>query len=135
MTAVSGSAAFALWVTSDGTTTLTGDFRSMSYKPTVELYDQSAGNDGALTYITGREGGQFSIGMVLQATDGSAIQAQFEKGKIGTMTWGEQGSVSTKVKRMAPMICQGANIVVPYNNVIDFNAEFTQNGTATLGTF
>jgi hypothetical protein len=135
MTAVSGSAAFALWVTSDGTTTLTGDYRTLSYTPTIELYDQTAGADGALSYITGREGGDFSIGMVLQATDGSAIQAQFEKGKVGTMTWGEQGSVTTKIKRVAPMICTGAKITVPYNEVIDFTADFKQNGTATLGTF
>lgn len=135
MAGISGSATFAQWVTSNGTTTITGDFRTLSYTPSIEMYDETAGADQALQYVPGRYGGALSISCVGQAADGTALSSQLYEGKLGTLTWGEQGSVATKPKHSAAFYCTGMKTSFPYNNVIEYTADFQQNGVRTDGTF
>jgi hypothetical protein len=135
MAGFSGSAAFAQWVTSNGTTTLTGDQTSGSYDPSVEMYDETAGADANLQYIAGRTGGKFTINSNQQASDGTLIFNQLVEGKLGTMTWGEQGSITTKPKHSAAFYSLGAKQTYPYNNIVVYSCDFQQTGTRTDGTF
>jgi hypothetical protein len=135
MAAISGSALFVLWTTSNGTTTLTGEQTTLTYTPSIEMYDETAGADAALQYIPGRYGGALSMSVNGQAADGSALAAQLWEGKLGTLTWGEQGSVSAKPKHLAAFYCTGMKTTYPYNNVITYTADFQQNGSRTDGTF
>ena len=135
MAAISGSALFVQWVRSNGTTTLTGEQRTLTYTPSIEMYDETAGADAGLQYISGRVGGALSLSCVGQLADGSALASALWEGSYGTLTWGEQGSVTTKPKHYAPMYCTGMKVTYPYNNVIEYTADFQQNGVRTDGTF
>jgi len=135
MAGLSGSALYVQWITSNGTTTLTGDHTSFSYTPSIEMYDETGGADPALQYITGRVGGQAVLNCNGQAADGSALAAQLWEGKYGTLTWGEQGSGTTKPKHSAGFYCTGMVPTYPYNNIITYTANFQQNGVRTDGTF
>jgi hypothetical protein len=135
MAGLSGSALFVQWTTSNGTTTLTGDQTAFTYTPSIEMYDETGGADAALQYIPGRYGGQAVLTCNGQVADGSVLAAQLWEGKLGTLTWGEQGSVTTKPKHYAAFYCTGMVPAYPYNNIITYTANFQQNGVRADGTF
>ena len=113
MAGLSGSALFVQWTTSNGTTTLTGDQTAFTYTPSIEMYDETGGADAALQYIPGRYGGQAVLTCNGQVADGSALAAQLWEGKLGTLTWGEQGSVTPETQALRRVLLHGHGSSLP----------------------
>lgn len=137
MTAYIGSALDIKWLYAAGTTSLNGDFRTFSYNPSVDLKDQTAGNDANKTYLPGLKDGRAAMTALLQAgtaAGGTAMLAVLGEGYSGTLIWSPEGTAATKPKYTIPAICMGAAMTVPYDETIEISCDFQQNGARTEGT-
>ena len=130
MAEYSGANAVGTWVTSTGTTTLTGNQRSIDYTPSVDLYEATAGADANKTYIPGVKDGQLSMTLLAQ-TAGTALISELTEGKQGTITNLALGTVSGEPKMTFAAICQGVTRSAPYADVVTLNVSWQQNGART----
>jgi hypothetical protein len=131
MAEISGANAIGTWVTSTGTTTLTGNQRSIDYTPSVDLFEATAGADGNKTYVVGPKDGQLSMTLLTQGgSTGTALLAQIVEGQIGTIT-SLSAEASAGATMTFPAICQGATQSWPYADVCTINVSFQQNGART----
>ena len=136
MAAFSGSALVVKWIYS-GTTVLTGDQRTFSYTPSIDLIDQTAGGDPNKTYLTAVKDGRAQMSALFQDTTTSGGTATFTKcgeGYSGTIEWYPEGTALGKSKYTMPAICMGAAFTYPYADVTEVAVEFQQNGARTEGT-
>src|SRR5512139_1519598 len=102
-----GSSFIGTWITSDGTTTFSTDLRTFTYTPSINFVDATAGADTAIQRVASYKDSTVSADMLLLNSVASADLAQYDVGKIGTMTWGEAGTAAGKIKSVLPAICQG----------------------------
>lgn len=131
MATYSGSALVVNWIQAAATTTLTGDHRSLSYTPSVNLYDATAGADANKNYIVGTKDGNATFNAVMQAGTGSGGTATYStltEGNIGTLEWMPNGTASPTPNIKIPAISQGVGFSFPYDNVVEITATFQQNG-------
>jgi hypothetical protein len=134
MAEYSGRNAIGTWVTASGTTTLTGNQRTITYTPTVDLFDATAGADVNKTYVVGQKDGQLAISMLGQTT-GSATLAQFVEGMIGTISnLATEGTAVGSPTKTFPAICLGVTETAPYSDVTTWDISWQQNGARTDGT-
>ena len=126
----SGANAVGSWITATGTTTLTGNQRSIDYTPSVDLYEATAGADANKTYIPGVKDGQLSMTLLAQ-TGGTALIAELAEGKQGTITNLKMGTVSGEPTMTFAAICQGVTRSAPYADVVTLNVSWQQNGART----
>lgn len=133
MPAYSGSAVVVDWVTSSGTTGLHADYKTISYTPSVDLIEVTAGSDADKSYVVGPKSGQASFTGIMQAS-GTAITAKLIEGQVGTLNIYPEGSASGKQKLSFPAISMGAKYSVAYAGVNELSADWTQNGARTDGT-
>lgn len=129
-----GSTLYMQWVTSSGTTTYHGDFRTFSTQPSVDLYETTAGADTHKGYIPGVKDQTIQTGIVAQ-TDGTALLTQSREGMQGTLFVGPEGTATGKIKETYPAISMGPQRTQPYNNVVEYAITFQQNGAPTYGTW
>jgi hypothetical protein len=137
MSAFAGSSLVAAWVQAAATTTLTGDHRSVSYTPSIGLYDQTAGADAAKSYIPGVKDGTWTFNAVMQIgtnSGGTVTYATLAEGNIGTLYVYPEGITAGKSKYAYPSISQGAAFSWPYDNVCEVTVNGQQNGLRTEGT-
>ena len=129
-----GKDMYIAWVHSGGTVVLSSDYRTAAYTPTVDLVDASAGNDTHKTYLVALKDGKFAVTFLGQ-TDGETDISGLAEGTGGTLMVGPQGSASGKPKRTIPAISMGAQRNYPYNEIVEINVEFQQNGERTDATW
>ena len=129
-----GSALYMEWIHPGGTVVLSGDFRTFSSSPNVDLYEASAGADTHKSYLPGIKDNTIQIGLVEQAS-GTVLLAALREGIQGTLIVGPEGTVATRAKETYPAICMGANRSQPYNNVPELSITFQQNGTPLYAGF
>lgn len=134
MGAYSGTALYVAWVSAGGTTVLTGDHRTFTYTPSVDMIDATAGGDTSKVYIPNLKDGQCSVSLVAQAA-GTAIQNALVEGTSGTLLVGPEGTVSTKQKMTIPAISMGVKWNVPYNDVVELTCDFQQAAARTDGAW
>jgi hypothetical protein len=133
MATYSGSALVIDWVTSSGTTGLHADYRTLSYTPTIDLIETTAGADADKNYVVGVKSGNASFAGIMQAS-GTAITAKLIEGQIGTLKIYPEGSASTKQMISFPAICMGSKYSIAYAGLNELSADWTQNGARTDGT-
>ena len=130
-----GNIAICTWTTSTGTGTLSADFRTFNYSPSVDLVEETAGADANKLYLAAQKDGKFSWAGVQQAvTAGTALLALMNEGQIGTLFYSPEGTAATKPKYTIPAISMGWKQNEPYNNVVEITCEWQQNGARTEGT-
>ena len=134
MPAYSGKNLYINWIYSGGTVTISGDYRTLDYTPSIDLYDQTAGSDEAKTYITGVKSGQAKLVALMQA-GGTAVSNALAEGNEGTLIVGPEGTATGKQKLTIPAIAMGAKVRIPYNNNVELSCDFTQNGARVDGSF
>jgi hypothetical protein len=132
MPAYRGSSLNISWVTSAGTVDLSGDFRTVSYNPSIDLVDQTAGSDSQKTYIAGLKDGQISFSAVMQA-GGTLLTNSLVEGTGGTLFVSPEGTASTKQKITLPAIAMGARYNIPYADIVEVSCDFQQNGARVDG--
>lgn len=131
MAEYAGSALYMQWIYSGGTVVLSGDFRTFSSQPSVDLYEATAGADTHKSFLPGVKNATLQTGLVAQS-DGTALLASVREGTQGTLVVSPEGTASGKLKETYPAIAQGPQRTQPYNNVVEYAITFQQNGTPTL---
>jgi hypothetical protein len=137
MAAYSGSALNIQWLYGSGTTVLTGDQKTFSYNPSIDLLDQSAGNDSAKSYITALKDGRCAFNGFLQSgssAGGTIMMANLIEGYSGTLVWSPEGTASTKPKYTQPAISMGAALTMPFAGLVEISCDFQCNGLRVDGT-
>lgn len=134
MTAYAGSTLYATWVTTGGTTVLSGDFRTFTLTPTINLYDETAGSDSHAQYIPGLKNATCSFDCVQQAT-GTALYTACIEGAQGTLIVGPEGTASGKQKITIPAISMGVTWTQPYNELVTINIQFQESGARLDGAY
>ena len=129
----SGSAGLCTWTTSDGTTSLNTDFRNFTYNTGIELISTTAGADTDATHIVGVKSGQFAAEMARQAA-GTALEAQLEVGKAGTLTYSPEGTAAGKRLYSIPATVTSYSLAQPYNDIVSISSGWERNGAHTIGT-
>jgi hypothetical protein len=118
------------WIYSGGTVVLSGDFRTFSTSPSVDLYEATAGADTHKSYLPGVKDQTIQVGLV-QQEGGTVLMLALREGTQGTLVVGPEGTVVTKLKETYPAISMGPNLSQPYNNVPELSVTFQQNGAPT----
>jgi hypothetical protein len=135
MPSYTGSALVASWVWSGGTALLNADYRTLTYTPTVDLVEDSAGADTAKGYVATLRSGQVAFNGVDQAGGMVTWGTALIEGQSGTLTIGPEGTAVGKRKIVVPAICQGAVVNWQYNSICELNVTWTQNGARTEGIY
>lgn len=133
MSNVLGSAAYVEWIHGAGTAVMNTDARNMTYTPSVDLIEVTAGADADKTYEPSIKSGTFSIDTLLQSAATTLVTATLE-GTKGTIKYYPEGTVTGKPLKTFPAICMGAVMSSPYADVTTFNCSWTQNGARADGT-
>ena len=137
MPAYSGSALDVKWLYGSGTTVMSGDYKTFTYNPSIDLLDQSAGSDANKTYITALKDGRCAFNGLLQSgtsAGGTVMLANLIEGYSGTLVWSPEGTAVGKPKYTQPAIVMGAAWNVPFAGLIEISSDFQCNGARTDGT-
>jgi hypothetical protein len=137
MAAFSGSAMVIHFLQGAGTVVMNGDYRTFTYTPSIDLADQTAGNDTNKSYIATMKDGKASFGGLIQGSNvagGTLMVAGCAEGLTGTLKWSPEGTAAGKTLYTMPVIAQGGAISFPYADVCDVKIDFQQNGARTEGT-
>jgi len=129
-----GSSLVVNWWYTTGTIAMQGDYRTFTYTPSVEYYDETAGADTARQRIKGFKDGQAQFSGLLQAGSALAWGTAFVEGASGTLTWGPEGTAAGKWVGTAGFLSNGIVQNITYNDLTEVNITFQQNGPRTEGT-
>lgn len=134
MTAYSGSAFLGTWTCSAGTVAFNTDYRTFSYTPSVDFYEETAGADTAKSYLAGLKDGAASFAGVLQSGSLPAWGSMFAEGQVGTIIYQPEGTGAGKYIASVPAYSQGIKFTSAYNGLVEVNIDFKQNGAYAKGT-
>jgi hypothetical protein len=133
-----GAGASIQWIYSGGTATLSGNYRQLSYKPSIALLDITAGNDATNLYLAAQKDGSADLSG-LEDTGGTIGNVSgtlaLVEGTSGTLVIGPEGTATGKPKKTIPAICMGIQENVQYKAPTEFSVTFQQNGLRVDGTF
>ena len=134
MSGFHGKNLVATWIQAAATTVLTGDHKSCSLTPSVNLIDETAGADANKQYIVGVKDHTATFNASLQSGSGSGGTATFSTlstGNIGTLRIEPEGTATTKPRLSLPAISQGVQYSWPYDNLCEVTVNFQGNGALT----
>ncbi len=135
MASYAGSALYLAWVnTAGGTTVLSGDFRSFSFDPSVNLIDGTAGADTTRERIVGTKDFTWTAGLVAQAS-GTVLLAAMAEGSKGTLLAGPEGNTAGQLKIVFPSILNGPRWNQPFDNVVEITVSGVANGARSETTW
>jgi hypothetical protein len=124
---ISGTTMVLTWVTSAGTVALAGDFRSCTWAPSIDYVDASAGADTQHGRLTALKDARADVVLVAQA-GGTQISTYTQAGQAGTLTIQPEGTATNKRKITFPSYCDGAQVEMPYAEVVVYSIGFTAAG-------
>jgi hypothetical protein len=125
------------WIDGSGTITISGNQTAFDYTPSIALVDQTAGADTNKTYLTSVKDGKASLSALFHGgtvTGGTVTTSRLAEGTEGTLIWSPEGTASGKPKYTIPAISTGAAFSYPFDNKVEFKAEFQQNGARVEGS-
>jgi hypothetical protein len=131
MAEFTGSSLLVSWIWSGGTTSLSADYRTVSWNPTVAYADISAGSDTHVGRLTTLKDATAAVTMV--DSGGTAIYAGLNPGVGGTLLIQPEGTATNKRKITFPCFCDGAVPSYTYNDTTTISVNFTGNGSFTDG--
>lgn len=129
---IAGPTMVLTWISSAGTTTLSGDYRTCSWQPSVNYADASAGSDTNMVRLTALKDAKASIQLV-QQTGGTAVASVLNAGTQGTLIIQPEGTATGKRKITFPSFSDGASYEFPYAETAVLSCSFTGNGAYTDG--
>jgi len=131
MTAFAGSALYAQWVWSGGTTVLSGDYRTLNVNQSMEFIDSTAGADTYREKIASFSDIQATWTSVMQ-TGATALFTATAAGVTGTLTVGPSGTATGQPKIIMPSVSQGPSINASYSDIVEFSATFQGSSAPTF---
>lgn len=134
MPAYSGSSLYMQWASSAGTVTPNTDYRTLTYTPSIEFYDETAGADPSIQRIAGMKDGQIKLNFLMQA-GGTAMTNALIEGASGTLIVAPEGTATGKQKITLPAISMGAAYAWAYNALTEVNCDLQQNGARVDGIY
>jgi hypothetical protein len=135
MAEFTGSGLYVQWnAGTNGTIDLSGDYRSVSWNPSIGMVESTAGSDPFKVYLTNVKDTSVSYSGVFQ-TAGTATENALLAGQYGTLTIGPEGTAAAKRKYTLPSFSQGGKFNFAYADVVELACDFQGSGTATYGTF
>lgn len=134
MASFAGSALTVTWTYGATTHTLSGDFRTFTTTPGVDLYEDTAGADADKTYLPGVRSGQASFTSVLQSGSLVVYGTALKEGYLGTLKYYPEGNAAGKFVGTVPAICMGMVLNQPYNNIVELSVTWTRTGAESIGT-
>lgn len=129
----SGSALVCKWIYSGGTVTLSGDQRTVTITPSINLINATAGSDADEAYILGTKDATASYSGVAQQ-GGTATEDALIEGTQGTLEIYPEGNTSGKRKYSMPAISMGPRYNFPYADVVELSVDFQKNGALARTT-
>ena len=133
MAEITGKDLIVKWATAaGGTIDLSGDYRTLSYKPSIGMANATAGSDAFESYIATVKDTQVSLTAVYQSA-GTATEDALLEGTFGTLTIQPEGTATGKRKYTIPAFALGANFDWKYNDTVELKVEFQGSGTRTIG--
>jgi len=132
MAEFTGSALLLSWITTAGTQTLGGDYRTVSWNPTVAYADTTAGADTHVGRLPTLKDATAAVTLV--DNQGTATYASFQPGVGGTLIIQPEGTAASKRKITFPCYSDGAVPSYTYNDTTTVSINFTGNGSFTDGT-
>jgi hypothetical protein len=128
-----GSASALSWTTTNGTTDLWAEGRNVTYTPSIDLIDATAGADTYKRKLASYKDASLTVANVAQ-TDGTLLVAQCPEGQVGTMLYYPAGTAVGREKVTMPAISMGVTRTSPYNDVVTYGLSFSSNGPVVYGT-
>ena len=129
-----GSVAIISWVYATGTAALNTEFRTWNYTPTIDFVDATAGADTSKRRVPSFKDGSMKLTMLMQSTMASADYSCLDEGTLGTVIYNPAGTAAGKLKITLPAYSQGITITEPYNDIVQLDISWQQNGARVLGT-
>jgi len=121
-------------VNAAGTTSLTGDYRTVSWKPSIGTVKATAGSDTNESYLTIQKDATLDYTGVMQ-TAGTALEDALVEGTYGTLIFGPEGTATGKRKYTVPCYSLGPSFDWKYNDTVEINCSFQASGTFTRGVY
>ena len=131
---ISGSTMVLQWIYSGGTISFATDQRSVSWSPSIETVDATAGSDTVRKRLTTFKDSTASISLVDQ-TNSAGTASALDAGVSGTLIIGPEGTATGKRKITFPSFSQGAKYSWPFDGVAEITCDFLANGTYTDSTY
>ncbi len=122
------------WICAAGTIALSGDYRSLSYKPTIGKVAATAGSDAFESYLMTTKDTVIDYSGVMQSA-GTALEDALVEGTFGTLIVGPEGTATGKRKYTIPAFSMGGNFNWQYKDTVEISCQFQGSGTRTNGTF
>lgn len=122
------------WIWSGGTVSLSGDYRTVSWNPTIAYADISAGSDTHVGRLTALKDATAAVTLV-DSSAGTATYAALGAGVGGTLIIGPEGTATGKRKITFPCFSDGAVYSYTYNDTTTLSVNFTGNGSYTDGAY
>jgi hypothetical protein len=131
---IAGPTMILQWIYSGGTINFAADERSVSWTPTVEFVDATAGADTVRKRLAQFKDATASVALVDQ-TNAAGTASALDAGTSGTLIIGPEGSATGKRKITFPSFSQGAKYNWPFDNVAEITCDFVANGAYTDSTY
>lgn len=122
------------WVYTGGTVDLSGDQRSLGYKPTIGKAKATAGSDPFESYLMTVKDTVLDYVGVMQ-TGGTAVEDALTEGTFGTLIVGPEGTAAGKRKYTIPSFAMGANFAFKYADTVEIACQFQGSGSRINGTY
>lgn len=132
MAEFTGSSLVLSWIWSGGTVSLAGDYRSVSWNPTIAYADITAGSDANIGRLTTLKDATASVTLA-DSSPGTATYAALGAGVGGTLLIQPEGTATGKRKITFPCFSDGATYAYTYNDTTTLSVNFTGNGAYTDG--
>lgn len=131
---VAGQSMVLQWIYSGGTINFAQDERSVSWSPSQETVDSTAGADTVRTYVSSFKTAQASISLVDQ-TNAAGTASALDAGVRGTLIIGPEGTATGKRKITFPSMSNGAKYTWPYDGLAEITCDFVATGAYTDSTY
>lgn len=128
-----------LWVGTAGTLDLSEYQRGASFSPTGQIDVNTTGAAGYETRQVGVKDFTAAYRGLAQTgtagTTATTLENTLRFGEIGTVYLGPEGTATGMRKYTLPVISQGPQVSLVYNQLTEINIAFVGNGTPTYGAY
>lgn len=124
-----GKGFYVAWITSGGTTVISGDYRSFEDGLEQESVDMSAGSDNLRVYAKTlqalKPSGEF---VYADGVAGSAVWSKLQPGVEGTLIWGWEGNATGKPKYGIAGFVEKSSTSGKYDGEITISVDWANTG-------